>query len=257
MKYRPDIDGLRAIAVCAVILYHAGLPIVRGGYLGVDIFFVISGYLITKLLIESYKEQNGIYLKFYELRILRIAPALVVVLISTIVSSWFLLPTLPMRDFGKSIIAVAGIYSNLHFWRESGYFNLEAEARPLLHTWSLAVEEQFYLLYPLVLICSIRRGLLFTRCVIVGGAFISLVLSLTQWQVRPDASFFLLPMRGWELLTGASLALLPCGFGNWLPIWARDGFGIGALIAIIYEIAFVEPVIVASLWSQILVVVAT
>lgn len=147
MIYRPEIDGLRAIAVLGVILYHCGSPLAPGGFLGVDIFFVISGYLITSILKTEVASGRMSLCAFYERRIRRLAPAFFVVMFCTTVAAWFLLPTHQMLDYGRSLAAASLLASNLLFWRGSGYFDLEAELRPLLHTWSLGVEEQFYIAY--------------------------------------------------------------------------------------------------------------
>ena len=159
MQYRSEIDGLRALAVVPVILYHAGVSLFQGGYIGVDVFFVISGYLITTILIEDLTAGQFSLGRFYERRARRILPALFVVMLVCIPFSWiWMLPT-QMKDFSESIIAVIFFGSNILFWRETGYFSAASELKPLLHTWSLAVEEQYYLLFPLFLafVWRVRR----------------------------------------------------------------------------------------------------
>lgn len=206
MQYRKEIDGLRAIAVIPVILFHAGFEKFSGGFVGVDIFFVISGYLITTIILSE-KEQ-GIFslVNFYERRARRIIPALFVVMFVSILFSWFLLPPLHMKDFSESLVAVLIFSSNILFWQETGYWGVENELKPLLHTWSLAVEEQYYVLFPLFLMLMWR----FKKRWILGSFFIVAILSLalSHWAAftKPTANFFLLPTRGWELAIGAGIA---------------------------------------------------
>ena len=148
MKYRPEIDGLRALAVIPVILFHAGFDIFKGGFVGVDIFFVISGYLITTILIEDIENNKFSIINFYERRARRILPALYFIMLVCVPFAWMWMLPSQMKDFSLSLITVV-FTSNFLFWRESGYFEALADQKPLLHTWSLAVEEQFYLLFPI------------------------------------------------------------------------------------------------------------
>jgi len=187
MKYRPEIDGLRAVAVVPVILFHAGLELFGGGFVGVDVFFVISGYLITTILIEELARGEFSLGRFYERRARRILPALF---------------------FVTSLVAVSLFISNIIFWRQEGYFAAAAEEKPLLHTWSLAVEEQYYVLFPIYLLLMWRFGrnpVFWSICVI---AAISLVLSEWGWRNYPSANFYLAPTRAWELLAGSIAAFL-------------------------------------------------
>jgi peptidoglycan/LPS O-acetylase OafA/YrhL len=158
MKYRAEIDGLRALAVLPVILFHAGFEKFSGGYVGVDVFFVISGYLITTIIISEMAEDNFSILNFYERRARRILPALFFVMLACFPFAWFWLAPDDLKDFGESLFAVSIFSSNILFWLESGYFDTAAELKPLLHTWSLAVEEQFYILFPIFLILTWRFG---------------------------------------------------------------------------------------------------
>ena len=151
MKYRAEIDGLRALAVLPVILFHAGFELFGGGFVGVDVFFVISGYLITSIIISEMGRDNFSLINFYERRARRILPALFFVMLVSIPFAWFWLTPGDLKDFGQSLIAVATFSSNILFWIESGYFATASELKPLLHTWSLAVEEQYYILFPLFL----------------------------------------------------------------------------------------------------------
>ena len=150
MKYRPEIDGLRALAVIPVILFHAGFDIFKGGFVGVDIFFVISGYLITTILIEDIENNKFSIINFYERRARRILPALYFIMLVCVPFAWMWMLPSQMKDFSLSLITVSFFTSNFLFWRESGYFEALADQKPLLHTWSLAVEEQFYILYPIL-----------------------------------------------------------------------------------------------------------
>lgn len=208
MQYKKEIDGLRAIAVIAVIFFHAGFDLFSGGFVGVDIFFVISGYLITKIIIEEIKKGNFTFLDFYERRIRRIFPALFLVMFVGIPFAWFLLMPSELKSYSKSLIAVPLFVSNIFFWKEGeGYFKTDAELKPLLHTWSLSVEEQFYLFYPLFLIICWRLGRRWLFVLLGTMLIVSFILA--QWALtsRPGAAFFLLPTRAWELLIGAFGAL--------------------------------------------------
>jgi peptidoglycan/LPS O-acetylase OafA/YrhL len=206
MIYRPEIDGLRAVAVVPVILFHAGLTGFSGGFVGVDVFFVISGYLITTIILIDLAQGRFSIARFYERRARRILPALTVVLLACLPFSWAWMMPRELELFGKSLISTAMFGSNIQFWRESGYFDTATDLKPLLHTWSLAVEEQFYLIFPLVLavIWRWRRGLAMPALLVVGLA--SLILA--EWGARnaPSANFYLLPSRIWEFLIGALVA---------------------------------------------------
>jgi len=159
MKYRAEIDGLRALAVLPVIFFHAGFEWFNGGYIGVDVFFVISGYLITTIIISEMSEERFSILNFYDRRARRILPALFFVIAICIPFAWLWLTPNDFKDFGQSLLAVSIFSSNILFWLESGYFDTASELKPLLHTWSLAVEEQYYILFPLFLIVMWRLGI--------------------------------------------------------------------------------------------------
>jgi len=206
MEYRREIDGLRAVAVLPVILFHAGFQVVGGGFVGVDIFFVISGYLITTILIHELEAGQFSILNFYERRARRILPALFLLLLVCLPFAWFWLVPDDLKGFSQSLVAVTAFASNVLFWQQSDYFDSSAEFKPLLHTWSLAVEEQFYLLFPLFLMLFWRRDQRMLLLVLVGTALAS--LGAAQWGVArdPTATFFLLPTRGWELAIGALCA---------------------------------------------------
>jgi peptidoglycan/LPS O-acetylase OafA/YrhL len=207
-RYRADIDGLRAVAVIPVVLYHAGARWFSGGYVGVDVFFVISGYLITTILVQDFSAGRYSIARFYERRIRRIFPALfVVVLCSSVIGHLILLPD-DLKSFAKSVIATTLFISNIAFWRESGYFDGPAEMKPLLHTWSLAVEEQYYIAFPILLFLLYRfTSARLASWAITLGALVSLALSVWGVHNAPVATFYLLPTRAWELLVGSLLAI--------------------------------------------------
>lgn len=207
IPYRREIDGLRALAVVPVVLFHAGFREFSGGFVGVDVFFVISGYLITSLLATEKESGTFSLPNFYERRARRILPALFFVMAACLPFAWLWLPPPAMKDFSQSLVAITGFASNILFWQESGYFQTAAELKPLLHTWSLAVEEQFYLLFP-VLILALwplgRRRLVGVLATVALASFLAAHLGVAY---GPDATFFLLPTRAWELLAGALVAL--------------------------------------------------
>lgn len=206
MKYRREIDGLRAIAVLPVILFHAGVSLFSGGYVGVDVFFVISGYLITTILLEDIENNRFSIIKFYERRAKRILPALFVVLIACIPFAWGWLIPSQLEDFGKALVAIVFFGSNILFWRQADYFAPTAEENPLLHTWSLAVEEQFYIFFPLLLIGLWRFGRNPVLGTVIALSLVSLALAEWGWRYSPTANFYLLPTRAWELGVGAICA---------------------------------------------------
>ncbi|NHQ74693.1 acyltransferase [Roseovarius gahaiensis] len=206
MKYRAEIDGLRAVAVVPVILFHAGFEVFGGGYIGVDVFFVISGYLITSIILTEMNEGRFSLLNFYERRARRILPALFFVVLCCLPVAWFTLFPTDMKDFAQSLIAVATFSSNFLFWSESGYFDTAAEIKPLLHTWSLAVEEQYYIIFPVFLMLAWRWGTGRIVKILIGVFVFSLLLAHWAAYQEPEAGFFLLPARAWELLAGAFIA---------------------------------------------------
>lgn len=208
INYRPEIDGLRTLAVLPVILFHAGFTVFSGGFVGVDIFFVISGYLITSILAAEIAEGNFSILKFYERRARRILPALFFVILATVPFALAWMLDGDIQNLGRSIMSVAVFASNLFFWRNTDYFDPASGEQPLLHTWSLGVEEQYYIFFPLFLLVAWKLkkpGLtLFILCVI------GVSLALSQWGAtyHPALNFYLLPTRAWELLAGSLAAML-------------------------------------------------
>ncbi|WP_428240635.1 acyltransferase family protein [Gynuella sp.] len=208
MKYRAEIDGLRALAVVPVILFHAGFELFGGGFVGVDVFFVISGYLITTILVDDIEKKRFSIINFYERRARRILPALFFVMLVCIPFAWaWMLPS-QMIDFSKSFVAVSLFVSNILFWRQSGYFDAAAEEKPLLHTWSLAVEEQYYVLFPIFLFLAWRFGKHRVFWMIAGLAAISLAISEWGWRNQSTANFYLAPTRAWELFAGSLAAFV-------------------------------------------------
>lgn len=206
MNYRREIDGLRALAVLPVMFFHAGLQSFSGGFVGVDVFFVISGYLITKLIIPEMDAGMFTLIRFYDRRARRILPALLVMMLACLPFAWLWLPPTDMEAFAQSLAATSLFSSNILFWQQSGYFEPAAELKPLLHTWSLAVEEQYYVLFPILLMLLLRWG---KRGAIASLAALALLsLAAAQWcsVVDPAATFYLLPTRAWELLMGVLVA---------------------------------------------------
>jgi peptidoglycan/LPS O-acetylase OafA/YrhL len=206
--YRPDIDGLRAVAVLAVLGYHAFPDVFPGGFIGVDIFFVISGYLITKILLTHRLVGYSDFIYFYSKRIIRIFPALAIVLISCLVFGWFFLLKDEYVHLAKYTIGAGLFVSNILSWLDSGYFDISAETKPLLHLWSLGVEEQFYIIWPIIILLVRKLGmsLLTVIVLIIAASFTCSVMA----QHYPTAGFFLIPARSWELLAG--------GFAGYLSL---------------------------------------
>lgn len=206
-KYRPDIDGLRAVAVLSVLAFHAFPSQLRGGFVGVDLFFVISGFLISTIIFESVEDGRFSYVEFYIRRIRRIFPALLVVLATCLVAGWFLLMPEEYQQLGKHLVAGATFLSNIALWREAGYFDDTAATKPLLHLWSLGVEEQFYIFWPLLVSFAYRRRLGFP--LLLGGiASASFAVSFVTSVSDPTAAFYSPLSRFWELMIGGSLAWL-------------------------------------------------
>ncbi len=210
ISYRPDIDGLRAVAVLSVIAYHMRRDTLPGGYLGVDIFFVLSGFLITSILWGEVREGSFSIARFYDRRIRRIMPALSLLLIvATPVAAALLLPA-DLIGYGRSLVATLCFAANFYFWRDTNYFARAAEDKPLLHLWSLGVEEQFYILFPLILALLWRRWPRHALAAIAALTLLSLGVNAAALYLGADSTaFFLLPGRAWELGLGALLVLLP------------------------------------------------
>ena len=195
-SYRPDVDGLRAVAVLLVVAFHAFPGWVPGGFIGVDVFFVISGFLISQIILREARAGSFSFLNFYARRFRRILPALILVLISVWAMGWIYLLPAEFTSLGKHILAGATFVSNFRLYGEAGYFDLAAEYKPLLHLWSLGVEEQFYLLYPLFLVWLVRRQHNLTSW-LLGTVILSFSLNLVYIHWNPSFVFYLLPTRGY------------------------------------------------------------
>lgn len=205
-SYRPDIDGLRALAVAAVILFHARLG-VPGGFTGVDVFFVISGYLITRLISADIEAGSFSLVKFWERRARRIFPALAAVVVACLVAGYFFLLPFGFEVLGQTVLTLVGLSSNVFFWQTNHYFSASAKENPLLHTWSLSVEEQYYLLYPLLLVFLLARGRNAAFFVLTLICTASFACSILWLRLDSSGAFYMLPSRAWEMGLGALVAL--------------------------------------------------
>lgn len=206
-KYRADIDGLRALAIVPVVLFHAFPNRLPGGFIGVDVFFVISGFLISSIIFRKISEQNFSLLDFYARRVRRIFPALSLILLATLMFGWLALDADEYKILGKHAAAGVGFFQNFILWGEAGYFDTSSELKPLLHLWSLAIEEQFYLVFPIIAWLTWRMGLsLSTLAVLI--AIGSLTINLSSVRIAPIETFYFPHTRIWELMAGAILASL-------------------------------------------------
>lgn len=245
MKYRAEIDGLRALAVLPVILFHAGFEWFSGGFVGVDVFFVISGYLITTIIISEMAEGRFSIVNFYERRARRILPALFFVMAVCLPFSMAWLAPSDLNDFGQSLVSTATFSSNILFWWERGYFGTALELKPLLHTWSLAVEEQFYILFPILILLTWRFGkrnliFLLTAILIVSFSLAHLASIYGVYDRIITGSFYLIPTRAWELLTGALLAFYLKDARESSPSLARELAGVAGILLIIAPITIYD-----------------
>jgi peptidoglycan/LPS O-acetylase OafA/YrhL len=250
MKYRPEVDGLRALAVLPVIFYHAGWSAFAGGYIGVDVFFVISGYLITSIIIEDHRSHGFSIIKFYERRARRILPALFLMLAVCVPLAWLTLSAPDMRSFSRAVGAVSVFVSNILFWKQSGYFNVAAEFNPLIHTWSLAVEEQFYLFFPLFFVFILRFGQKRVMLALVGVCVCSFAAAQYLLIAKPVPAFFLLPTRAWELAIGSLVAVHRFDRAqSQLPHRMREVLGLLGLGSILFGVfAFNEKTPDPGIW---------
>ncbi len=244
--YRPEIDGLRALAVIPVILFHAGFKPFSGGFIGVDVFFVISGYLITSIIMRDLQAGNFSFAGFYERRARRILPALFFVMLCCIPFAWIWMFPLELEQFAASVVSVCLFVSNFLFWHQSGYFDTSGALKPLLHTWSLAVEEQFYIVFPILLLLLIRFARRRITLIMIVGALLSLALSEYLARTHPAINFYWAPSRAWELLAGALMTRLRID-----PSRGRDQalslLGIALIVAAVFW--FDENTPMPSLWA--------
>ncbi len=209
LKYRPDIDGLRAIAVLAVVFFHLDYPFFKGGYIGVDVFFVISGFLISQIIYTKTQNNNFSFRHFYKKRILRILPVLFTLILVCLIVGSFILLSDEYYDLGVSSIASTLFVPNILYWFNTGYFEIEAEATPLLHLWSLGVEEQFYILFPLFAYLILTRLNKFQVVAITTLLIlVSFYINVVYTRLDITFSFYMLFSRAWELLAGFLLTLI-------------------------------------------------
>ncbi|RON47378.1 acyltransferase [Pseudomonas frederiksbergensis] len=250
LAYRRDIDGLRAIAVIAVVLFHFGVPGFTGGFVGVDIFFVISGYLITSIIWNQRQAGRFSFVDFWARRARRILPALFVMILAVLAVGWFLLAPKDYEELGRSVRYQVMFVSNILFMRQDGYFDVASDLKPMLHTWSLAVEEQFYIVFPLLLTLLSSR-LKHWRLALFGVLLLSFGLSVWAVAHHPEKAFFLLPMRAWELLAGAMLAVAPRSHWRLTTTGAQAvslfGFGLILLAVFAYDKSTPFPGVAALL----------
>ncbi|RUQ46737.1 acyltransferase, partial [Corynebacterium pseudodiphtheriticum] len=234
LAYRRDIDGLRAIAVLAVVLFHFGVPGFTGGFVGVDVFFVISGYLITTIIWREREAGRFSFVDFWARRARRILPALCVMMLTAVVVGWFLLAPKDYEELGRSIHNQVIFISNLFFMRQDGYFDVASDMKPMLHTWSLSVEEQFYIVFPLLLtlLSSQVKRWRMALLVLALASFAACVWTLPRY---PEKAFYLLPMRAWELLAGSLLAVMPLRAYRASPILAQ-GISLASLALILVAV---------------------
>ena len=255
--YRPDIDGLRAIAVALVVLTHANVPGLGGGFIGVDVFFVISGFLITTILLREAREGSYSLARFYERRIRRIFPALVTVLVATTLAGIYILTPDQLAAYGKSMMATMLFVSNFYLGMTANYFDPDAETQPLLHTWSLAVEEQFYIVFPIFLVALVRWFPRRVKAIVWIAALLSFAACILLTDRRPTMAFYLAPTRAWELLAGALLAIhapraLPAG-----REWVASVLGIVGLGLILGAGLAFSPATVFPGWAAALPVLGS
>lgn len=238
LKYRPEIDGLRAVAVLPVIFFHAGVDVFAGGFVGVDIFFVISGFLITTIICSELNEKSFSILSFYERRARRILPALFVVLAVTSVAAVTIMLPYELKNYGEVLLGTVFFVSNMVLWKQAGYFAGDAEMNPLLHTWSLGIEEQYYLFFPLVLLLIWRFRSHWVFSMLLIAAVVS--MGLAEWASTrvPSANFYLLPTRVWELIVGGLLALWLANHKQPSRLWAEAISFLGLVLICVGIFAF-------------------
>jgi len=240
LKYRPEIDGLRAIAVLSVVFYHAGFNLFKGGYVGVDVFFVISGFLITSIILKEVEHKIFSILSFYERRARRILPALFFVMLICIPLAWLILEAKDLERFFKSLSAIPTLSANIFFWKDVVYFATASELKPLIHTWSLAVEEQYYVISPVLFLPlgRMKNGKSIVLVVLVCLAIFSLLYAQVLSEKNASKNFFLLPSRFWELSLGGFVAFLPPCFFDIRNFYKRCLGGIGLSMVLFSVFSF-------------------
>jgi peptidoglycan/LPS O-acetylase OafA/YrhL len=231
-KYRPDIDGLRAVAVSSVVICHAFPGVLPGGFVGVDIFFVISGYLISSILIGDLEKNRFSLLRFYDRRIRRIFPALIAVLVATTAVGWFVLFRPEFQMLGKHVAASTLFSENFQLWAESGYFDVSSQKKPLLHLWSLAIEEQFYIFWPMLMYLARRGRVNFIAMFAVLGA-LSFAINLYDIHHDPTAAYYSPVGRFWELMIGSCLAYLRVDRPQILDRFKNAQSALGAIFIVV------------------------
>ncbi len=233
LKYRPDIDGLRAVAVLLVVAFHAFPNLITGGFVGVDVFFVISGYLISSIIVANLNRGTFSFIDFYCRRVKRIFPAVILVLVISLAFGWFVLLPLEYKQLAKHVTGGSAFLSNIILWRESGYFDNTADTKPLLHFWSLAIEEQFYVFWPLVLWLAFKARLNWiTIAIVIAG--ISFCLNIKNVTVDSTATFYSFQTRIWEILVGSALAGILATKSNRSTLW------LGKIDAVLERIIYAQ-----------------
>ncbi|HEY7302417.1 MAG TPA: acyltransferase family protein [Xanthobacteraceae bacterium] len=259
------MDGLRAVAVSLVVGFHVFPDVVKGGYVGVDIFFVISGFLISNIIFKSVAQSRFSYIEFYVRRIRRIFPALIVVLVACLVFGWFALLPVDYKALGQHVAAGAAFVSNFRILDESGYFDTAAQLKPLLHLWSLGIEEQFYILWPLVVV-ALSRDPRKMWVGLLGLAALSFLLNVVLIQYKPVASFYLPVTRFWELGIGAALAYAAMHYGEPVGLVGRgfpfggpalkraagEVYGWTGVLLIVLAVAFFDSAVAFPGWRALL-----
>lgn len=259
MKYKNQIDGLRALAVISVIFFHADVVGFSGGYVGVDIFFVISGYLITSLILQQLREQTFSLAAFWERRARRILPALFFVIFCCLPVAWIFLLPYDMQRFSGGLITIPFFLQNFYFWRNNTYFEPSTDFSPLVHTWSLAVEEQYYLLFPFFLLLTQRYKKTTLLCLVLFIALIELLMLQWIFVEKLSFKFFMLPTRGWEILIGAAVACYAVDLNNQnkLSLRSAELFSTSGLLLILYSIIFFDKNTVFPGWATLVPTVGT
>ena len=252
---RRDIDGLRALAVIPVVLFHFGFSTFSGGFVGVDVFFVISGFLITGILFREISAQRFSFIDFWARRARRIIPALTVVMVVTLALGWLLLTAKDYSELGRTVRYQSLFISNILFMREDGYFQPASDLKPLLHTWSLAVEEQYYIFFPLLMALLVRY-VRHWRWMLFAVLLVSFGLNIHYIEHKPEFTFFSLPTRAWELLCGAMLAVMPAPKQPVRP-WLYQVVGLAGLTAVLFAVFTFDKSTVFPGWAALLPVLGT